>query len=600
MVPRIFKVTGILCIAFVLAVGSLNAQWLEAPAESRSYQQGGTLYEPLMEFVYELESRTELMNVQKVTETLMGRDVVLCILSNPPIFSPADIDKTGKPVVLLVQNVHGSEVAGKDASMELMRDLVFGDLRPLLDKVVVLNVPTINPDGAEVRRRTNEQGFDMNRDYIKLESQEIYSLITKIINIWHPDIHLDSHHGGAVPYTLTFQTNMNPAGDKELMRFGNEEILSRVRAALRAEDYDGFWYSGGRRGADGVATWTPTSVEPRKQHVYSTLANMIGFLYETPGNSYRVINNGTEVVEIPREERYKHQVRGQYIGQRELVKFAAERGDDLKRVIGEAKMRAIELGNNDSDNDQIPIEYERVSKFEEDFWLRKEGGEPGEYELVRGEVHTLFVPTRTTTRPWGYLMPPQLAEVIPVLMDHEITVKQLTEPAEVEVEVYYAQDITHDEYFQGHYLTRVTAVKDTQTVQFPAGSFFVPTGQQKSNFLCYLLEPETNDNLVTWEYLNDFLSIRAPRGGEPREMGELVRVVGARGVRDTTLLVGVRTGVRDTTFFIQARRIAEVTQERPQRPSGQLIPIYRLMKKTNLKGVLVQSPNEYDKNRYIK
>jgi len=593
MVPRIFKVTGILFIAFVLAVGSLHAQWLEAPAESRSYQGGGTLYEPLMEFVYELESRTELMNVQKVTKTLMGRDVVLCILSNPPIFSPADIDKTGKPVVLLVQNVHGSEVAGKDASMELMRDLVFGDLRPLLDKVVVLNVPTVNPDGAEVRRRTNEQGFDMNRDYIKLESQEIYSLITKIINKWHPDIHLDSHHGGSVPYVLTFQTNMNPAGDKELMRFGNEEILPRVRAALRAEDYDGFWYSGGRRGADGVATWTPTSVEPRKQHVYSTLANMIGFLYETPGGSHRVINNGTEVVEIPREDRYKHQVRGQYIGQRELVRFAADRGDDLKRVIGEAKMRAIELGNNDSDNDQIPIEYERVSKFEEDFWLSKEGTGgrteiPAEYELVRGEVHTLFTPTRTTTRPWGYLMPPQLAKVIPVLMDHEITVKQLTEPAEVEVEVYYAQEITHSQYFQGHYLKQVTAEKHTETIQLPAGSFFVPAGQQKSNLLCYLLEPETNDNLVTWEYLNDFLQVRAPRERQTMEMAGLRIEAGARAVRDTTLVAQAR------------RRQAEVTQERPQRPSGTRVPIYRLMKKTNLKGVLVQLPNEYDKNRYIK
>lgn len=591
MVPRIFKVTGILFIAFVLAVGSLHAQWLEAPAESQSYQGGGTLYEPLMEFVYELESRTELMNVQKVTETLMGRDIVLCILSNPPIFSPADIDKTGKPVVLLVQNVHGGEVSGKDASLELMRDLVLGDLRPLLDDVVVLNVPTVNPDGAEARgRRTNEQGFDMNRDYIKLESQEIYSLITKIINKWHPDIHLDSHHGGAAPYTLTFQTNMNPAGDKELMRFGNEEILPRVRAALQAEDYDGFWYSGGRRGADGVATWTPTSVEPRKQHVYSTLANMIGFLYETPGGSHRVINNGTEVVEIPREERYKHQVRGEYIGQRELVKFAADRGEELKRVIGEAKMRAIELGNNDSDNDQIPLEYERVSKFEDDFWLRKEGGEPGEYELVRGEVHTLFTPTKTTTRPWGYLMPPQLAEVLPVLMDHEITVKQLTEPVEVEVEVYYAQEIVNSQYFQGHYLKQVTAEKHTETIQLPAGSFFIPTGQQKSNFLCYLLEPETNDNLITWEYLNDFLRVSTPpREGQPQEMAGFARTrTGARGVRDTTLVVQA------------LRRQAEVTQERPQRPSGQRIPIYRLMKKTNLKGVLVQPPNEYYKNRYIK
>ena len=51
-----------------------------------------------MDFVYELESRTELMNVVKITETLGGRDVVMAILSNPPVFQKADLaysDKAG-------------------------------------------------------------------------------------------------------------------------------------------------------------------------------------------------------------------------------------------------------------------------------------------------------------------------------------------------------------------------------------------------------------------------------------------------------------------------------------------------------------------------
>ena len=34
--------------------------------------------------------------------------------------------------------------------------------------------------------------------------------------------------------------------------------------------------------------------------------------------------------------------------------------------------------------------------------------------------------------------------------------------------------------------------------------------------------------------------------------------------------------------------------------SGQQVPIYRLMKKTNLKGVLVKPFNEFDRVRYIK
>jgi len=234
-----------LLVALVLAGASASGQSstsqaaaperLQTPAEAADYQKGGTLYGPLMDFVYELQSRTELMHVAKLTRTLGGRDVVLCVLSNPPVFKPSDLAYQDKPVVLIVNNVHGGEVAGKDAAMAIMRDLVMGDLRPLLDQVIVLVVPTINPDGAEVRRRTNDEGFDMNRDYLKLESQEIQAVVTKVLNEWNPHIHLDTHHGGAAPYTLVFQTNMNPAGDQNLTRYGNERILSRVRAALRAE-----------------------------------------------------------------------------------------------------------------------------------------------------------------------------------------------------------------------------------------------------------------------------------------------------------------------------------------------------------------------------
>lgn len=568
-------------LILLLIAGQVYSQDFKTPAEQTNYQKGGTMYEPLMDFIYDLGSKTELMNVQKITQSLMGRDVVLCIMSDPPVYSPADVAKTGKPIVLIVNNVHGGEVAGKEASLEIMRDLAMGDLRPLLKKVVVINIPTINPDGAEARRRTNEQGFDMNRDYIKLETQEIHSLVTKVLNIWRPDIFVDTHHGGSDPYTLTYQTCMNPAGNAELIRFGNEEILPKVRAALRAEDYDGFWYSGGRW-VENEPRWNPTSVEVRKQHVYTTLANIVGFLYESPRNSYRLTDNGSKLVPVPSEERFKHQVRGQYIGQRELIRFAATRGEDLKKVIAEAKLLAIKQGNNDSDQDKIPLEYEQVKKFDEKFWIRKQGGRQGEYELVTGGVYTSFPPTKTAIRPWGYLLPPQLATVLPLLLEHEIAVKKLSDSIEVEVEVYYAKEINHPEYFQGHYLKRLKAEKKTETIKLPPGSFFIPAGQQKSNFICYILEPETNDNLVTWGYFDNYLQVTSGRLAQLEQQEKEFEQ---------------RKGEMSSQ---EVERMKTRLQRQRDRITNQKIPIYRLMKKTPLKGTLVKNYHGYERNQYVK
>ncbi len=578
-----FKLSRIMGALVVLALfaGLAPAQDLKTPAELAEYQKGGTLYGPLMDFVTELESRTELMNVRKISETLLGRDVVLCVLSNPPVYSPADIAKTGKPVVLIVNNVHGGEVAGKDASLEIMRDLVLGGLRPLLDKVVVLNIPTINPDGAELRRRTNEQNFDMNRDYLKLESQEIQGLVTRVINDWKPDLHIDTHHGGAAPYALVYQTCMNPAGDPELIRIGNEEILPRVRAGLRAENYDGFWYSGGRWVGEEVQ-WSPTSVEPRKQHVYSALANMFGFLFETPSNAYRVINNGTEVVPVPSEERFRHQVRGQYIGQREMIRFAAEKSKELKQAIADAKMRAIARGNDDADGDLVPLEYKQVEDHKEELWIGRRGGQPGEFVKAVGSVRTKFSPTKTAVRPWAYLMPPSLAHLIPLLAEHEISVLRITEPLEVEVEAYTANEVSHDQYFQGHYLKKVRAEKTTETVKLPAGSFLVPTGQARSNLICYLFEPETDDNLITWGYLDDFLQVTPDEEEMKKRLEEQLEERRAEMTEEAV------------------ERMRQRMMSQGSRFRNQRIPLYRLMKKTNVKGVLVAPAQEYERTRYFR
>ena len=567
-------VTGLL----LLAVGS-QGQALQTPGELTNFQAGPTMYDDLLEFVYELDAQSDLMQVQQITETLRGREVVLCIMSNPPVYQVSDVIGSDKPIVLIVNNVHGGEVAGKEASLIVMRDLVHGNLRPLLDEVVVLNIPSINPDGAEERRRTNEQNFDMNRDYLKLESQEIQALLTKVIHEWQPDIHIDTHHGGSAPYVITYQTIMNPAGDPEIMRVANEMIVPHIREALRAEDYDGFWYSGPRR-VNGVEGWAPTLVEPRKQHVYSGLANTIDFLFETPSSSHRVVDNGTRVVPIPREERYRHQVRGEYIAQSAVIEFAAENAELVRATVRGAKERATALGADDSDNDQIVLEYEQVAKFEEDIWRDTEWGQErdpnaprdpnrvAEYELLRLPVFTRFDPTRTTTRPWGYVLPPQLATIVPLLLDHEIAVQELTEPVSLEVEVYYATAMDNSEYFQGHYLNKVTATKRTETVDFPTGSFFVPSGQPKSNLISYILEPETDDNLITWGFLDEHL----------QAMNE-----------------------QQTRAYIE--RMAQTWERRGQEgppPPGQLIPMYRLMKRTALRGVLVENFNTYERNRYVR
>jgi dipeptidyl-peptidase 4 len=526
------------------AVGFGPSAWTQQQAQPRTWQEeqnfrsGPTPFEPLMKFWYDLERMTPLVSIRPLTRTLLDREFTLVTVSKDPVANAAGRHPFRQDHRAHRQLRARGETAGKEASQLVARELVFGDLNRLLDDVIVLFVPLINPDGGEVRRRTNEEGFDMNRDYIKLESQEIYALVTKVLNEWTPDIHIDTHHGGSAPYTLTWQGTLNPAADAELRAYPYDHIFPRMREALRAEGYDGFDYSGPQT-RDGVRGWGSTSVEPRKHHVYTGLVNSIGILFETPSSAARVRSGAVEP--IPQEERYWHQVRGQVIGMTAVLRHAAERRTEIRALTNASRERAIRAGANPTEAVAVPVEYRLVSRGTEPVWMPEptaggpgrggRGGEPGQagqgrggaaaggqggrgggqpvnYRLENVPVWLRYEVTRTVPRARGYVIPASIAKVVPLLLDHGLRVHRFTEPVELELEVYDAKGVRRNEYFQGHYLKSVAGVeKRTDKVQVPAGWFFVSTAQSKGNLISYIMEPETDDNLITWGYTDNVLQV---------------------------------------------------------------------------------------------
>jgi hypothetical protein len=284
-----------------------------------------------------------------------------------------------------------------------------------------------------------------------------------------------------------------------------------------------------------------------------------------------------------------------------MIRFAAEETELLRRTIVEAKMSAIVRGSTVSDDDPIPLAYRQVAKYEDDFWVTP--GRAGEaaadappdadYVLVRRPIFTKFEPTVTAQRPWGYLMPPQLAKVVPKLLEHSITVQRLSEPLTVEVETYYASSVTPRSYFQGHEMKRATAEARTNDVTFPAGSFFVPAGQPRSNLLCQLLEPTTEDSLVSWNFLDDWVRMSGQRSGNNDPPAEY------NGFGDDDRQ-------EQTGGQVQAQQQGERQGRGGRRGGrgggggGQMIPIHRLMQPAQIMGVIVEPFNTFESNRYIR
>lgn len=493
-----------IALAVTVFPGPASAQQLPRTwQEEQDFKAGPTPFQPLMKFWYELDAASPLVSMQPLTYTLQGREMPLIVMAEPAITNPQDAIRSGKTIVLLAPSVHGGEVSPKEAVQLVARDLVGGDLRPLLKDVIVLALPLVNPDGGEVRRRTNEAGFDMNRDYVKLESQEIQALVTQVLNEWTPDIHVDGHHGGSDPYVITYQGTLNPAADSALRMYPYEHIFPKIREAVRAEDYDAFDYSGTLT-HQGTLGWGSTSVEARKHHVYTGLTNSIGILLETPSNTRRVMRDGT-LKEIPQDERYFHQIRGGVLATRAILEVAASEREAIRALTTGARLRALQAGT--TGGDPIVLEYELASRGTEPVWMPDRNAPLG-YTKRDVPVFLRWQTTRTAPRPVGYVMPPAMASVVPILLDHDIAVYRFRDSTQLDAEIYNATKVKRDTYFQGHYLKSVEVEKESAKLDVSEGWFWIPTAQSRGNLISYLMEPETDDNLITWGWTDHVLQVR--------------------------------------------------------------------------------------------
>lgn len=542
--------------------------------EQENYRSGPTPFEPLMDFWFELDRISEVVSMQPLATTLGGREMKLIVIAEDPIVSAQDAIRSGKTIVFVAPSVHGGEVSPKESFQLVARELVGGDLRHLLEDIIVIGTPLTNPDGGEVRRRTNDAGFDMNRDYLKLESQEIQAYVTQVMTEWTPDIHVDGHHGGSDPYVITYQGTLNPAADDELRRWPYENIFPRIQAAAIEEDYRAFDYSGVRT-VDGVRGWGSTSVEPRKHHVYTGLTNSIGILLETPRNTMRVMRDDS-VVEIPLDERYYHQIRGGVIALTTILEVAAERREEIRALTTASRMRAIEAGH--AGEGDVILDYELQSRGTEPVWMPDEDSESG-FTLENVPVFLDWVPTRTTTRPVGYLMPSAMASVVPILLDHDIAVYRFSESATLDAEVYYATRVWTDSYFQGHYLKSVEVEKEREQVDVIEGWFYIPTAQSMGNLITYLMEPETDDNLITWNWADHVLQ------NTPESEEEVLASV--LGGRDFSLMNERQQG----QIMGQVERI----WNRRQR-----VPMMRVLDHQEMSVVRVLPGNGFQRNRFYR
>ncbi len=465
-----------------------------------------------------------------------GRELPLLILADPPIKSAAAAHESGKLIVYLQANIHGGEVCGKPALLQLARDVALSSNSPdrvLLQDMILVICPIYNADGNDriapgnrgsaqngpeqgMGERANAQDLDLNRDHMKLESPEAQALAA-FLTEWNPHLTIDSHttNGSLHEYALTYAAPQNPSGHAAPIEFMRDQMLPSVSVSLEERTgIQSFFYGNFDRDR---TVWATYSHEPRFATPYRGLRNRMSILSEA--YAYDTYEGR---VESTRE----------FI--RECLYYAAAHRDEIVAMLDLAERATVTAILGPYSN-EVGIRYE-IARFDEPVTIPAfervldENGTPtGEVQSVAYTVdhYGRFEPTLSVTRPHAYIIPPGFDPIVEKLQQHGIVVERANESWQCPVEMYTIDSVKwSDRAFQGHRVATVEATPSKGTAVIARGSWIVPMNQPLGTLAMYLLEPESDDGLVTWNFLDDNL-----------RLGQVFPVGRAMAGRDQWILV---------------------------------------------------------------
>ncbi len=480
-------------ISFTATIGQEKNTGPLTVAEQSDFKSTGTSAQ-VVEFMQACASTASHVNTFVFGSTVEGRDLLGVTISREPYHLG---QSDNRAVALVIGNIHSGECAGKEALLMLIRQLANEPNHKWLENMVLVIVPNYNADANDrigknnrpgqlgpengMGRRENAQDLDLNRDFVKLESPEARALV-KLIDEVNPHLFIDCHttNGSKHQYALTYDIPHNPATAEPIRNFLRQKMMPSVTQQLERNGTLTFYY--GNFDA-GHTTWTTYGHEPRYSTEYVGLRGRLAILSE----AYAYISYKDRIFAT------RDFVSGclDYVHQNAdaVVQLLQAVDDDLTRIARQQPSRVT-----------VSLKA-RAEKFDERVTLKGfQEDQPCDYEC---DFVGNYVSTRSVPLPFAYLIPDRFARPVDRLLMHGISVEELTVDTELNVSIDTISRLNrNDQAFQQHRMVQVEAARSTARRSIPKGTYLVRTGQPLGRLAAYLLECESDDGLLFWNFFD--------------------------------------------------------------------------------------------------
>ena len=398
-------------------------------AERTDYRETSS-YADVVDFLQRAAAASPSVHYTTYGYTTEGRALPLAVVGNIADPSPEAVAASDKTVVYLQGNIHAGEVCGKEALQMLLRDLLAGQHGEWRESMILLIAPIYNADGNErvtltnrgrqhgpiggMGQRPNAQGYDLNRDHMKLDSPEARS-VARLFNEYNPQVAVDLHttNGTRHAYHLTYSPPLHPNTPAGIDAFLRQGLLPRVTEQVR-DKYGWHYYYYGNAFAPGGGEpgWYTFDHRPRFNNNYLGLRNRIAILSEA--YSYAT---------------FEERVLATLYFVEEILDYVHAHADEVRRIVADADASPV-VGDSltlraVSERSAEPVDILMGATIEETHPLT------GRPLLLRADtqyVETMyeygtFAATLRERVPEAYLIPADLADILTRLAAHGIALE---------------------------------------------------------------------------------------------------------------------------------------------------------------------------------
>ncbi|MFN7963087.1 MAG: M14 family metallopeptidase [Thermoanaerobaculia bacterium] len=480
------------------------------PAEASSFRTTPS-YDETVAYLHRLASASKKLSLVSLGKSSEGREIWMAVVTAGGDPSPASLAASGKPTLLAQAGIHAGEIDGKDAGLMLLRDLVVnGRKSALLDRTNFLFVPILNTDGHErvspfgrvnqrgperMGWRTTARNLNLNRDYAKLDSPEVWALVGAISR-YQPDLYLDLHvtDGADYQYDITYGWNGTQAYSPTIAGWLDRVLGPAFDRDLKAAGH-----------IPGPLVFLADEADP-------TQGNFHGVPQLRFSNGYGSARHLAAVlVENHSLKPYEQRVLGTYVLLESALRALGAEGAALREATASDRGRRpsslpVTFKRAEGEAPKVPFlaiearkEKSAISGEEKTVYT----GKPLELSVPNIEIN---VPDQSVRRPRAYWVPATYPEVIDRLAAHGIRMERLDQPRRVKVEMYRLVDPKLDpDPFEGHMHLVAGTRTESREELYPAGSVRVPTDQPLGDLAALLLEPASADSFLQWGFFLEIL-----------------------------------------------------------------------------------------------